>query len=314
VLYFIWSGLRTGLVGGFLNLFSTLLAFVTATYNYSWVGDILAKVFGISPNLGAVFGFAGSLIILEIVLNFILNYFYNQFRPLLKKNHFIFTLDSYLGVIPSVVVGLFLVTILMLLVLIIPVRDWLRSPIQNSWWGENVVSKGLNYVPELERFLTKLPYKNLVYLLTPASANDEGSEKLNLPKNIELTVDYVAEKQMFNLVNQERASRGLNKLNWSEDLAAVGRNHCKDMFKRSYFSHYTPEGKSPFDRMIEAGIDYTSAGENLAYAPSTEIAHRGLMNSPGHRENILRDSFGTLGVGVIDGGLNGKMFCQEFTN
>jgi uncharacterized protein YkwD len=57
-----------------------------------------------------------------------------------------------------------------------------------------------------------------------------------------------------------------------------------------------------------------SAGENLAYAPSVAIAHEGLMNSPGHRENILRASFNKLGVGVIDAGVNGKMFCQEFTN
>ena len=97
-------------------------------------------------------------------------------------------------------------------------------------------------------------------------------------------------------------------------LTEVGRAHCLDMFKRSYFSHYTPEGSSPFDRMREAKINYTFAGENLAYAPSVEIALQGLMNSKGHRENILRAEFGHLGVGIIDGGLSGKMFCQEFTN
>ena len=84
--------------------------------------------------------------------------------------------------------------------------------------------------------------------------------------------------------------------------------------KRNYFSHYTPEGKSPFDRMDEAGIKYKAAGENLAYAPSVEVAHQGLIDSPGHRANILRPEFGHLGVGVIDGGINGKMFCQEFTD
>ena len=86
------------------------------------------------------------------------------------------------------------------------------------------------------------------------------------------------------------------------------------MFNKSYFSHYTPDGKSPFDRMKAAGVQYLTAGENLAYAPNVEIAHQGLMNSPGHRENILRPEFGKLGVGVIDGGLSGEMFCQEFSD
>ena len=86
------------------------------------------------------------------------------------------------------------------------------------------------------------------------------------------------------------------------------------MFEKGYFSHNSPEGKTPFDRIDTAQIQYKAAGENLAYAPSVEVAHEGLMNSPGHKENILRPEFGTLGVGVIDGGINGKMFCQEFTD
>jgi uncharacterized protein YkwD len=64
--------------------------------------------------------------------------------------------------------------------------------------------------------------------------------------------------------------------------------------------------------MTESGVQYMLAGENLAYAPTVEIAHKGLMNSPGHRENILRPEFGRIGIGVIDGGIYGKMFTQNF--
>ena len=86
------------------------------------------------------------------------------------------------------------------------------------------------------------------------------------------------------------------------------------MFARGYFAHMTPEGKDPFARMKEAGITFTNAGENLALAQTLAIAHNGLMNSPGHRANILRPQFGRVGIGILDGGVYGLMISQEFRN
>ncbi len=71
---------------------------------------------------------------------------------------------------------------------------------------------------------------------------------------------------------------------------------------------------SPADRLDKQSIPYLIMGENLAYAPTESIAHTGLMNSPGHRANILSPEFGQVGLGVIDAGIYGKMFVQEFTN
>jgi uncharacterized protein YkwD len=85
------------------------------------------------------------------------------------------------------------------------------------------------------------------------------------------------------------------------------------MLAHSYFSHETPFGVTPFQRMQAAGIHYTIAGENIALAPTLEIAHTGLMHSPGHRANILRRSFGHVGIGVLDGGKFGLMITQDFT-
>ena len=119
---------------------------------------------------------------------------------------------------------------------------------------------------------------------------------------------------MLNLVNKERTSRGLRPVLADNLLREVGRNHCKDMFERGYFSHYTPEGLSPFDRMAEADVIFNYAGENLALAPNVTVAMQGLMQSPGHKANILSPNFGRIGVGVIDGGIYGEMFCQEFAN
>jgi uncharacterized protein YkwD len=119
---------------------------------------------------------------------------------------------------------------------------------------------------------------------------------------------------MLALVNAERVERGLKPLAADPEITPVARAHSQDMFSRGYFSHYTPEGKDPFDRMKSAGIKYYSAGENLALGQTLRICHEGLMNSPGHRANILNPSYGRLGIGILDGGAYGLMISQEFRN
>jgi uncharacterized protein YkwD len=86
------------------------------------------------------------------------------------------------------------------------------------------------------------------------------------------------------------------------------------MFTRGYFSHNTPDGINPFQRMKKVGITYLSAGENLAHSYSLDSAHTGLMNSPGHRDNILNTHFGKIGISVLSSDTKGLMVVQEFSN
>lgn len=107
------------------------------------------------------------------------------------------------------------------------------------------------------------------------------------------------EQQLFDLTNAARVRHGLSALKWEESVAETARNHSIDMADNDYFSHQNKQGKSPFDRMDDDGVTYRSAGENLAYGQSSSIfAHEGLMNSAGHRENILLDTYNYLGTGV----------------
>lgn len=119
---------------------------------------------------------------------------------------------------------------------------------------------------------------------------------------------------MLEMINRERGKAGLKPLTADPELTEVARKHSRDMFERGYFSHITPEGHSPFDRMRAANVHFLTAGENLAIAPTLPIAHTGLMNSPGHRANILRPTFGRVGIGIMDGGRRGLMVAQEFRN
>ncbi|GIN71337.1 CAP domain-containing protein [Bacillus sp. J14TS2] len=107
------------------------------------------------------------------------------------------------------------------------------------------------------------------------------------------------EYQLFDLTNAARVKNDLPILDWDEEVMKTARGHSTDMAENSYFNHTNLEGESPFDRMTADDIAYQMAGENIAMGQFSSIfAHEGLMNSPGHRKNILQKDFRALGVGV----------------
>lgn len=120
------------------------------------------------------------------------------------------------------------------------------------------------------------------------------------------------EQKMLSLVNSVRASAGLKPLQADMSLVKLARLKGQDMINKNYFSHTSPTYGSPFDMMQAAGVSYRYAGENLAGAPTVDSAHTNLMNSPGHRANILNGNFTKVGIGVVNGGSYGKMFVQMF--
>jgi uncharacterized YkwD family protein len=121
-----------------------------------------------------------------------------------------------------------------------------------------------------------------------------------------------AERQMLDLVNVERSQAGLQPLVADMRLVATARAKSQDMIEFSYFDHNSPRLGSPFDQIKAAGINYRTAGENIAGNQTGADAHEALMNSPGHRANILRPEFTKIGIGIIPGGRYGLMVTQQF--
>lgn len=122
-----------------------------------------------------------------------------------------------------------------------------------------------------------------------------------------------AEQAMLDLVNAARREAGLAPLVPDPNLTRLARMKAQDMVDRGYFDHYSPTYGSPFDMMRASGVTYRYAGENIAGAPTVARAHEALMQSPGHRANILGKNYTRVGIGIVDGGPYGKMFVQLFT-
>ncbi|HSG79471.1 MAG TPA: CvpA family protein [Acidimicrobiia bacterium] len=142
----------------------------------------------------------------------------------------------------------------------------------------------------------------------------EGEDVVALPaaEADDLLVDWGSADEVFELVNRARIDEGLDPLAWSPALSQVGLGHAVEMYVEGHFSHVSPDTGTVGDRVWDAGITYRIAGENLALAATPTETHGGLMDSPGHRANILSPEYNRIGIGVVEGPL-GLMTVQVFT-
>lgn len=125
------------------------------------------------------------------------------------------------------------------------------------------------------------------------------------------------ELQMLALINEERTSRGLNPLQLEQNLNSASEDHSQWMLDTDIFSHTGAGGSSATDRMRDA--DFTFSGswrsaENIAwqsqrgaegFSDDVEDLHNSLMDSPGHRANILHPDLEYIGIGIEIGNMNG---------
>lgn len=119
------------------------------------------------------------------------------------------------------------------------------------------------------------------------------------------------EQQMVDQINQERANAGLAPLKVDLRLVGVAETKANDMKTSGYFSHSSPTYGSPYDMMKMAGVQYYSAGENIARNISVDAAMAAFMSSAGHKANILNSGYTHVGVGIVYSS-SGSYYVQEF--
>ena len=122
---------------------------------------------------------------------------------------------------------------------------------------------------------------------------------------------------LFDAINSARADNGMSALGLNSCVVFVANLRSEDMAAKDYFAHESPHGDTAFSLMNEYNVLYGWAGENLARnnypdSESVAVAIRDLMNSPGHRANILHAEFTQMGVGFAVDGANMKYFTMVY--
>lgn len=286
-----------------LDLVSFLLAFFISFSFYNLPARFFEIQFQIPHGLSLVLGFMAMWFTQEVLFYLLARFFI----PKLPKVQ----VPGIFSIVPALLRGLVFVALTLVMIATFPIQPAIKKAVLASKIGSEILKNAYALEQPVKNVFGGVTNDSLTFLTIKPKTN----EKINLGfQTTNFEEDEASEKIILDLVNKERSNRSLEALAFDTQLQNIARSFSKDMFARGYFSHYSPEGFTVADRAASSGVDFLVIGENLAYAPSVELAHKGLMNSEGHRANILSTDYGKVGIGVIDGGVYGKMFTQVFTN
>jgi uncharacterized protein YkwD len=301
-------GWHRGFILGLLDLARWIGSFLAALYFYQPVSRMVGRLTGWEEVWNHPLAFILIVVTSGLLIQILGNFLLRHLLPNVHKRR----LNRFLGILPGFVNGLITAAIIAALLFSMPFTNGFQENLRESQTANRLAA----YTDELETALAPIFGEVIKQTLNRRIPNaPESNEIVSLPFKVENTRPRPElEAEMLRLINQERAANGLAPLEADPELTEVARRHSADMFSRGYFAHNTPENKSPFDRIRESNVRFRTAGENLALAPTVPIAHTGLMNSPGHRANILRPQFGRVGIGILDGGRRGLMVTQNFRN
>jgi len=300
------SGIRRGFMITLIEFTGIIVSIVIPLFlhvPFSWV----LEDYGVFQAYSGALAFTIIWVITLIVYYSLTGLFYRKISEAMLDSN----INKLFGIFPGFGKGMIFITFILAIVVAIPLPFFEIETVEESQFGEPILDRAAVAVAIGSEIFGE-PLQHALGFLT---IEREVGETIELNYTVSAPeVTPSAEEEMLELMNQERAERGLPELVMDEELREVARKHSTDMFQRGYFGHQDPDGVGPFDRIQDGGISYTYAGENLAIAPTVSIAHRGLMDSPGHKENILRPEFLKVGIGAVKGGSQGIMFTQKFTD
>jgi uncharacterized protein YkwD len=305
--YFISEAWRFGFWVVLADFVSFLLALFIALTGYQFIGNFLRNYFSLSHSLSNALGFLITAALAEAIIAFTLT-------KAIRKIPYKFWRKSwskFFAIFPALGQGMILLSFILILILGLPLSPNIKADITKSNIGGVLVQETTGLEARINDVFGGIIKDSLTYLTIKP-----GSEEI-IPISVdkrELSVDEESETLMFRLLNEERRKRGISEIKWRPELVTPARNHATDMWEQEYFGHVSPQGQDVGDRLDGGDIDFRLAGENLALAPTVETAHKGLMNSQGHRENILDMDYSQIGIGVVDNGVYGKMFVQVFSD
>lgn len=311
------AGVRRGFMGALVDLLGFLLSLAIALTLYVQAAEWAVRQWNVPDLFSQPLAFAGLWVVTSVSISLVGGLLGAPIAQFLRGS----TSDIVLSLVPSALKGAAVAGVVLTLLLSLPplppifplgqaFAD-LREAIQESELAGPLVER----TAALDRLAREVVGESVARTLTLITVRPEAGERIVLSFQVEApAIDTLAENQMLDLLNDERRRAGLNALVRDATVDDVARAHSVDMLQRGYFAHENLDGLSPFDRMRLGGIRFTAAGENLALAPTVVLAHQGLMDSPGHRANILNPQYGRVGIGAARADGRGRVFTQTFTN
>lgn len=311
VAFYSFRGFHRGFFRESFDLMGFVLGIGLSLRFYKGAGQVIAALGvprGIADVVGGSLLFIGLVLICVVIGSKVQNRVPGGMTPTLKIGGSVFA-AAWSSLFAAFLLVVFTV---------IPSPVKAQQAIHGSLLGRTILSPKSPLYSTMDD-LARHEARNLLFYLrqyfaqleSKQTPSEQKEEFFKLQPSSRIELDAAAEQEILALVNKERRQRGLGVLEYHADMQKVARGHSTDMYVRGYFAHINPDGKDPFDRMADGGVRFSYAGENLALAPTVAMVHEGLMNSPRHKENILKPEFTDLGIGVYRGPY-GLMVTQNF--
>ncbi len=309
LIYFFIAGREQGLIHLMVSLLSLIFSLFTAVKLHGYVGEFFSRTFGLPGDWTNVIGY--------ILVWFVAEALFSTGFRIAADNVPIKVLSSkvnrWLGAVVSIVNGIVIILFILVVILSFPLRGTIRGDIESSWFGRTFVGFLRTYTPEIDASISDA-VKNAYTFLTVQPQSDEDIALDFDVSTIHPSVDEGSESQLVEYINAERDKIGISPLYVDAELTKVAREYSRTILADRRFSHVGADGSTVSDRLKHENIVFVRAGENLAFAPTTQDAHRGLMNSEAHRINILDRRYRRVGVGVISVGVYGIIVTQIFAD
>jgi uncharacterized protein YkwD/uncharacterized membrane protein required for colicin V production len=289
-------------------LLTIVVSIVVAAFAYHLIADIISGRLHTSNVVASVIGFTIIALLVQLAISLLIVTPLSPFISVARHTPVSKQLDAMLGMLPGAIKGLAIAMAVVMILVLTPFGSGMDPSLGRSALAQHLLS-GANQIASDAEGHVGLDLSDFMIVTEPSS--DEG---MRLPFTVTsgLKESSSDEEQMLQLVNDARAENGLAPLKSDPQLKQVAVDHSQEMLELGYFAHTSPLHGSPTDRLDAAGVPYSVAGENIAYAPTVDVAQRGLMRSPGHRANILSDQFTRVGIGVVVTPFGTRMFTQEF--
>jgi uncharacterized protein YkwD len=302
------AGLQRGLIRGALDLVAVVISVIVASYGYHRVGDLISSHIAMSDVVANVIAFALLLVIVQLAFSMLI---LGPLTPIIwgvRRIPLSREIDGFLGVIPGAIKGVVLAAAIALVLVLTPLGSSFDQPIGQSKVAAHLLSGANTAIAKSDGHVGI----NLTNIMLVSEPDPETGATLPFHESSGYHESDADEQTMLSQLNQTRTEHGLAPLKDDPELRQLAVAHSEEMLNLGYFSHVSPLSGSPTDRAKAANVEYTAFGENLAYAPTIDVAERGLMRSASHRANILSPDFTRVGIGVIVTSFGTRMVTQEF--
>jgi len=309
VVHFV-DGAKRGLYSIIVNMVSFVVALIISYFTYSYTAYIFISSFGLETVYANIIGFFLNMFVIKFIMLV-------ASRKKLPDSLFVINKCFKRRVtcgFTSLLYSYIVVFLLLSIALSFSMPYIFRDQIASSSFGKIAVADPVRINNGLENIFGDV-LSTTISKFDFLTVGEGKDETIYLGYTIsDVKVDEKDEADMLLLINKERESRNLLPLVEDEKAKLTARKHGIDMFQKGYFSHINLENQSPSDRMKQGEVEFSFSGENLALSKDLLSAHDGLMNSAGHKKNILQLLYHRVGIGVIDGGAYGKIFVQNFAD